>query len=51
MKWSHEHDTVDIVIVGAGAAGGVLAKELSGAGLRVVIIDAGPWRDPRAGFR
>ena len=47
MKWRNEDETVDIVIVGAGAAGGVLAKDLSEAGLGVVVIDAGPWRDPR----
>ncbi|MCY9666533.1 GMC family oxidoreductase [Paenibacillus alginolyticus] len=50
MKWRHEHDAVDIVIVGAGAAGGVLAKELSEAGLSVVVLDAGPWRDPQKDF-
>lgn len=50
MKWRYEHETVDIVIVGAGAAGGVLAKELSEAGLGVVVIDAGPWRDPQKDF-
>ncbi|OCT15770.1 oxidoreductase [Paenibacillus pectinilyticus] len=50
MKWRHESETVDIVIVGAGAAGGVLAKELSEAGLSVVVIDAGPWRDPVKDF-
>ncbi|MEW9702235.1 GMC family oxidoreductase [Paenibacillus sp. SI8] len=50
MKWRHEHDEVDIVIVGAGAAGGVLAKELSEAGMQVVVLDAGPWRDPQKDF-
>lgn len=45
LQWSYEHNEVDVVIVGAGAAGGVLAKELSQAGLSVVILDAGPLRD------
>lgn len=35
---------VDVVIVGLGAAGGVLAKELSTNGLKVVGLDLGPFR-------
>src|SRR6478752_5544217 len=50
MKRRFEQDAVDILIVGAGAAGGVLAKELSEAGLSVVVLDAGPWRDPQKNF-
>src|SRR5215471_12943230 len=38
------HDTVDFVIVGSGAAGGVLAKELSVAGFDVVVLEQGPWQ-------
>ncbi|WP_019120505.1 GMC family oxidoreductase [Brevibacillus massiliensis] len=41
---------VDVVIVGAGASGGVLAKELSEAGMSVVVLDAGPFRDPQKDF-
>jgi choline dehydrogenase-like flavoprotein len=33
---------VDFAIVGAGAAGGVVAKELSEAGFRVVVLEQGP---------
>lgn len=40
-------DEVDFVIVGSGAAGGVVAKELSTAGFRVVVLEQGPWRDER----
>ncbi len=36
-------DEVDFVIVGSGAAGGVLAKELSTAGFRVVVLEQGPY--------
>lgn len=43
-------EKVDAVIVGAGAAGGVLAHELSKAGLKVVVLDAGPMRDPQKDF-
>ncbi len=34
---------VNAVIVGAGAAGGVVAKELSVAGLSVVLLERGKW--------
>ncbi len=37
-------DEVDFVVVGIGAAGGVMAKELSTAGFRVVALEQGPWR-------
>ena len=34
---------VDVVVVGAGAGGGVVAKELSAAGLGVVLLERGKW--------
>ena len=34
---------VNVVIVGAGAGGGVVAKELSEAGLSVVLLERGRW--------
>lgn len=53
----HEHlnqrkyeDGADVCVVGAGAAGGVLAYELSKAGLDVVVIEAGPFWDPQSDF-
>ena len=35
-------DNVDFVIVGSGAAGGIIAKELSTAGFSVVVLEQGP---------
>ena len=40
----------DICIVGAGAAGGVLAYELSKAGFKVIVIEAGPFWNPQTDF-
>jgi choline dehydrogenase-like flavoprotein len=34
---------VNAVVVGSGAAGGVVAKELASAGLRVVLLERGKW--------
>ena len=36
-------EQVDFVIVGSGAAGGILAKELSTNGFRVVVLEQGPY--------
>ncbi|MEM9056360.1 MAG: GMC family oxidoreductase, partial [Pseudomonadota bacterium] len=36
-------EAVDFVIVGSGAAGGVLARELTAAGLDVVVLEQGRW--------
>ena len=35
---------VDFVIIGSGAAGGILARELSVAGFDVVVLEQGPYR-------
>lgn len=40
-------EAVDFVIVGSGAAGGILAKELSTSGFDVIVLEQGPYR--RAG--
>jgi choline dehydrogenase-like flavoprotein len=36
-------EEVDFLVIGAGAAGGVIAKELSVAGFRVVVLEQGPY--------
>ncbi len=39
-------DEVDLVIVGAGAGGSVLAQRLARRGWRIVILESGPFWDP-----
>ena len=39
-------ETVDFVVVGSGAAGGVIARELSQAGLSVLVFEQGPRLSP-----
>ncbi|WP_068185653.1 GMC family oxidoreductase [Mycobacterium sp. UM_CSW] len=41
-----DDDEVDLVVVGAGAGGSVLAQRLARAGWRVVILEAGPFWHP-----
>src|SRR6202040_3088344 len=36
-------DEVDFVVIGSGAAGGIIAKELSQNGYRVVVLEQGPY--------
>jgi len=50
MKRRFEKEEVDVVIVGSGAAGGVIAKELAEAGMSVVILEAGSSRHPQKDF-
>jgi gluconate 2-dehydrogenase alpha chain len=40
----------DVVIVGLGWTGSILAYELSRTGLEVVAIERGPWRDTATDF-
>ena len=40
----------DVVIVGLGWTGSILAHELTDAGLDVVAIERGPWRDTATDF-
>ena len=42
---------VDVVIVGLGWTGGILSKELTEAGLKVVALERGGHAQHRQGFR
>ena len=48
MRRYADGDEVDLVVVGAGAGGGVLTQRLARAGWKVVCLDAGPFWDPDA---
>ena len=44
-------DEADAIVVGSGAAGGWAVKELTEAGLRVLLLEAGPERTPAGAGR
>ena len=46
MRRFRTSEPVDLVIVGAGAGGTVLAQRLARAGWRIVMLEAGPFWDP-----
>jgi len=48
LQTFRDSDTVDFVIVGSGAAGGVIARELAQGGLSVVVLEQGPRFSPRS---
>ena len=48
MRRFDDADEIDLVIVGCGAGGSVLAQRLARAGWRVAALDAGPFWDPDA---
>jgi choline dehydrogenase-like flavoprotein len=42
--------TTDVIVIGCGAGGGVIAKELGEAGLTVVVLEAGRRYDPHTDY-
>ncbi|STQ44827.1 Gluconate 2-dehydrogenase flavoprotein precursor [Ewingella americana] len=40
----------DVVVIGLGWAGSIIASELTDEGLNVVAIERGPWRDTARDF-
>jgi choline dehydrogenase-like flavoprotein len=39
-------ETVDFIVVGSGASGGIMARELARAGMSVVVMEQGPRMAP-----
>jgi choline dehydrogenase-like flavoprotein len=48
MQCFRDEDEVDLLIVGCGAGGAVLAQRLARAGWRIVVLERGPFWDPDA---
>jgi choline dehydrogenase-like flavoprotein len=46
MARYRDQDVVDLIVVGAGAGGGVLAQRLARKGWKVVVLEKGPFWDP-----
>ncbi len=46
----HEGE-VDVCVIGCGAGGSVVAKELAESGFRVVVLEAGEWLSTDQDFR
>ena len=46
MRRYRDDDEVDLLVVGCGAGGSVLAQRLARAGWRIVVLEAGPFWDP-----
>jgi len=43
MRQYTPNTEVDFVVIGSGAAGGIMAKQLSQAGFSVVVLEQGGW--------
>ena len=41
---------VDVVLVGFGWTGAIMAEKLTAAGLKVLALERGPWRDTPTDF-
>lgn len=40
------HEKAEVLIIGAGASGGVVARHLAEAGMKVVVLEQGTWVNP-----
>jgi choline dehydrogenase-like flavoprotein len=39
----HQQNDADVIVIGAGGGGAVVAKELGEKGIKVLVLEAGPW--------
>lgn len=46
MQIKESPEEYDVIIVGSGAGGGMATKQLADAGLKVAVVEAGPFFDP-----
>ncbi|MBU3025350.1 FAD binding domain-containing protein, partial [Zobellia uliginosa] len=46
MQIKESPELYDVIIVGSGAGGGMATKQLADAGLKVAVVEAGPFFDP-----
>ena len=46
MQIIENNEEFDVIIVGSGAGGGMATKILSEAGLKIAVVEAGPFFDP-----
>jgi len=46
MQIKESSTIYDVIIVGSGAGGGMATKILADSGLKVAVVEAGPYFDP-----
>lgn len=47
MQIKEPTEVYDVIIVGSGAGGGMATKQLADAGLKIAVVEAGPFFDPK----
>lgn len=44
---AEKNDIVDVLVIGAGASGAAFSWSLAEAGINIMCLEQGPWKDPR----